>query len=475
MFGLHTRFTLVCSMDDDNGLDLSLALPSGGSSSRPKDTNGSFTEDGDRTSKILNDFKNFLNGGIPQQAAKPPENLFPNFSQVNVEEDASGNGNERSFWISSREKASIVDEDKGPNVGDKRKSLTDATNLSKRQESEAYNSDLKDKGKTSHISITTDEGSTADNEDVAESDAVSRHEDVSKRHAGSGSSSEVPKERHGQMAVSAPSFSVQSMSNLSVPYTITFKDSTPVGTPKSSGYPMSGIMQAMPTTGSEWAMTQPSTPSSMPMMFGFSPTQLANLAQDNSWGMVTRPTALHSYAGRGISASAAAIPVTNQNLPEATRPNEVRVIEQNKVEIKQPVGEGGCFSQAEDAVNGISNLFRVKSASELAIGNSFPSDYPTIKPGIAADLKFGGSGSLPNLPWVSTTAPGPNGRTISGVTYKFSPNQIRIVCACHGSHLSPEEFICHASEEQPLPISDNGGPGDPVSARSSSPAASAKS
>lgn len=75
----------------------------------------------------------------------------------------------------------------------------------------------------------------------------------------------------------------------------------------------------------------------------------------------------------------------------------------------------------------------------------FPREGSAIKPGIAADLKFGGSGSYPDLPWVSTIGPGPNGKTISGVTYKYSANQVKIVCACHGSHMTHEEFVQHAS------------------------------
>lgn len=71
----------------------------------------------------------------------------------------------------------------------------------------------------------------------------------------------------------------------------------------------------------------------------------------------------------------------------------------------------------------------------------------TIRPGIFADVKFDGTGSYPDLPWVSTKGSGPNGKTISGVTYRFSPNQIKIVCACHGSHMTPEDFVKHANEE----------------------------
>ena len=75
-----------------------------------------------------------------------------------------------------------------------------------------------------------------------------------------------------------------------------------------------------------------------------------------------------------------------------------------------------------------------------------------IKPGILAQVKFGGSGSCPNLPWVSTT--GQDGRTISGVTYRYNANQIRIVCACHGTHMSTEEFVRHANDD-PLPAFPN--------------------
>ena len=79
-------------------------------------------------------------------------------------------------------------------------------------------------------------------------------------------------------------------------------------------------------------------------------------------------------------------------------------------------------------------IFRSKDGTDQATTEAFSFESPAIRPGIAADLKFGGSGSHPNLPWVSTTGPGPNGKTISGVTYRYSRDQIKIVCACHGSH-----------------------------------------
>lgn len=103
-------------------------------------------------------------------------------------------------------------------------------------------------------------------------------------------------------------------------------------------------------------------------------------------------------------------------------------------------------SHAEEG-KGINSIFRQKEIAKSPIVEGFLHDVSSIKPGVASNLKFGGCGSFPDLPWVSTTGPGPKGKTISGVTYKYSENQIRIVCACHGSHMSPEEFIQHASAD----------------------------
>ncbi|KAL0345201.1 UNVERIFIED_CONTAM: Ninja-family protein [Sesamum radiatum] len=123
-----------------------------------------------------------------------------------------------------------------------------------------------------------------------------------------------------------------------------------------------------------------------------------------------------------------------------------RAAEHGKSYGKQQVAEEGSSSHTEGDLKGSNAIHHGKDASDQPRAESTPS-VPAIRPGIAADLKFGGCGSYPNLPWVSTTGPGPNGKTISGVTYRYSPTQIRIVCACHGSHMSPEEFVRHAGEE----------------------------
>lgn len=133
-----------------------------------------------------------------------------------------------------------------------------------------------------------------------------------------------------------------------------------------------------------------------------------------------------------------------------------RMLERGRGDGKQNVTEEGSSSQAEEDMKVNSTNLRIKDAPDRSTAEDFSLDFSAIKPGIAADIKFGGSGSRPNLPWVSTKGPGPNGRTISGVTYRYGANQIRIVCACHSLHMSPEEFVRHASEEPSNPESGTG-------------------
>ncbi|CAN4075632.1 unnamed protein product [Withania somnifera] len=53
--------------------------------------------------------------------------------------------------------------------------------------------------------------------------------------------------------------------------------------------------------------------------------------------------------------------------------------------------------------------------------------------------------TLGDMPCVFTKGDGPNGRTTDGILYKYGKGEeIRIMCVCHGSFLSPAEFVKHA-------------------------------
>ncbi|KAK4763910.1 hypothetical protein SAY87_013348 [Trapa incisa] len=53
--------------------------------------------------------------------------------------------------------------------------------------------------------------------------------------------------------------------------------------------------------------------------------------------------------------------------------------------------------------------------------------------------------AVEDMPCVFTKGCGPNGRRIEGILYKYGKGEeVRIMCVCHGSFLSPAEFVKHA-------------------------------
>lgn len=440
-------------MEDDNGLELSLGLSFGGPSVKPKSKNGSSSdtraEEIVRDGKMTDDFKNMFDAG-PQKSdsvndtqktdsSKPEENFFSDLSKT--KEDASLNLNGTGFWVANGNKPVLTEEDKQLDIRIKRKMSFDEINNQKKHESDVHRADLHDKTGTSHISMTVD-GSAAKNEDVADSEAenstsgpISHHDDGTRQFIRVGVSSETQKDVHGVAETSVTDFngdkrfsnltcgatlSLQQVNTMNVPYLSLTKESNSVHAPNPQ------ISVVRPTATGELPGSQSVSNGSLPLMFDYSSVKLPTL--DN-----TRGTASHSlqlqpaFAGRGPPDTAAICANSNNT-------SKQHAIEESS-------------SQPEAMNRSITDL-RVKNASEQSMGESSSFDFSFLKPGIAADVKFGGGGSCPNLPWVSTTGSGPNGKTISGVTYKFNTNQIRIVCACHGSHMTPEEFDQHANEGQ---------------------------
>lgn len=77
-----------------------------------------------------------------------------------------------------------------------------------------------------------------------------------------------------------------------------------------------------------------------------------------------------------------------------------------------------------------------------------PTSVPEEEPRTTNGGGGGGEGSrrtsLPRMPRVSTTGTGPNGKTITGFLYRYTKNEVSIVCVCHGTSFSPAEFVEHA-------------------------------
>lgn len=427
-------------MEDDNRLDLSLSLPCGGPSS---DLKGKKVEEADRGSKLIDDFKNFLDG------ANHKEEIT-----VGSQRSNQSKPEESLFYDLSKGSANV--EDRRQEGGSKRKSVCDEINNKKRPEREVYLPGLHVKARTPHVSINTDEGSTAENEDVADSEA----EGLTSKEVRVSDSGGVDLQGQRRFTVSSEKefkvghvphgvpFSGQAPNMLTMSYPLSVKESNSIPV---------GQIQTVPIN------QQPVIPANLPLMFGYSQVQMPTVSAGKPEGIVSHSLQYHpSYFGREPPNS------DKQNdglkITQATTPvNTPKPYERAKADGKHTKEEGSSIHTEGDtkSTNGIDPLRP----------EGFPPEFPAIRPGIAADLKFGGSGSSPNLPWVSTTGPGPNGKTISGVTYRYTGTQIRIVCACHGSHMSPEEFVQHASEEQP---NVNGGPSGLQSFPNSNPAASAQ-
>ncbi|XP_010548697.1 PREDICTED: AFP homolog 2-like isoform X1 [Tarenaya hassleriana] len=409
-------------MEDDNGLELSLGLFCGGSSGKSKGNNTNHkAEGGDRSSKVIDDFKNFLQSSSQRQeepsagsqrsdSGKSPQNFFGDLSKA---ASADAKASTKPFWAEDEMRAE---------AGNKRKFLFSeiSDEKKKKNEKDDGNVDLHEKKtKTSHISITTDEGSTAENEDVAESEVGGTSEAAKEVLRPAADANVVGQRKSGSSA--AEEFTIRNP-NYSVPFPVHPLNIT------SSSYPL----QAKDSGNAVTSVVQPASSGNLPIMFGYSTGQLPMLDKDGAGILVTHTQP--PYPGRGSSTTAT-----------------------GRGEGKQPAGEEGSSTLAEEAKGGMKEVSeRMEGGGGGGNKTSLSFDFSAIKPGIAADVKFGGSGSRPNLPWVSTTGSGPHGRTISGVTYRYNTNQIKIVCACHGSHMSPEEFVRHASEEYVNPESSIG-------------------
>ncbi|KAI4377761.1 hypothetical protein MLD38_015339 [Melastoma candidum] len=398
---------------DENGLELSLGLSFGGSSSNQKGKGSSSdlrVEGDDEGNKTVGEFKGFLDGsknklesipGAQTDVVKPQENFFSDLSKASAraEEDEVG-----------------ID-----GITNKRKMIFDEISHQKKHPKEAKHSDAPDKSKTSHISINTEDGSVAENEDVAESEA----DGSTSRLVSSHNLKDVHEYKVGNLTYGTP-FSVHPMNVVNGSRAVPLRDSSSVSAPGTPIYASSVTRHPLSVAENERQGIKAMTSGNMPVILGYSPVPLPTM--DNSWAFTPHP----AYTSKGPPTFAPSPANPNGSSEGAQYGQSGRITDLVKGDGKQRVPEEGSSTPAEEDAKAVTdNLF---------------TKFAAIKPGMAADVKFGGSGSVPNLPWVSTTGPGPNGKTISGVPYRYSVDQIRIVCACHGSHLSPEEFVRHASE-----------------------------
>ncbi|KAJ6792440.1 ninja-family protein-like [Iris pallida] len=259
---------------------------------------------------------------------------------------------------------------------------------------------------------------------------------------------------------------------MTVPYPVSVKVATTTNVPNSTVFPSPCVMQGMPVMTDDRPSSLAPNSSNLQLTFGYSSVQLPTLETDSSWAFNSQHSKVTSLANKDHVDGAPSSEHSDVKMshvsghsPHISSP--ALVYQGTPSELAningKHGGEVGSYSKIQEGKEN-SSIFRPKERTQPAV-DGFLQQGSTIKEGIAPEIKFGRSGSSPNLPWVSTTGSGPNGRTISGVPYKYNQNQVKIVCACHGTHMSQEEFVRHASAYAPKQEDD----------AKNHPAASAKS
>ncbi|WVZ66616.1 hypothetical protein U9M48_015807 [Paspalum notatum var. saurae] len=106
-------------------------------------------------------------------------------------------------------------------------------------------------------------------------------------------------------------------------------------------------------------------------------------------------------------------------------------------------GGGGGQSSSRPPTGGSS----VGRSPNGATGRDHPPPLRTLR---SLTMRTASTGDLRNsmvedMPMVSYKAEGPSGRKTDGFLYKYRKGEdVRIVCVCHGSFLTPAEFVKHA-------------------------------
>ncbi|XP_068638884.1 protein NINJA homolog 1-like isoform X2 [Aristolochia californica] len=416
-------------MEDENGIELSLGLSCGGSAGKAKHKDGSLdpkSEDGGGNKQASGNlkggegtFKNFFSSSSEKQDPSAPRGDSQDNFWTDLLKLPSQGGDASIDQHEMRSKLSRFHQDLWQEASsNKRKFLYEENQQKKKHEEEVEYIGIP--VKPSHVSVAIEDGLSAENEVVAESEAegsnsrvVLQHEEITKQYTIVGPNGSKFKDQEG--FVDANDTDSQGLKQFSV--TGNERANVPYGVSQFSLQPTSVI--GTPYTLPVKAPPTPANSSFVPLV-------------PSSNATVEVPyTSVEAFPSEGRLVSEIAKAAGKQRNKEET---------------------ATCSSShAEGESNGMHAIFWAKEISDQSSHDGVPYEGSAIRPGIAAGVKFGGCGSYPDLPWVSTTGTGPHGKTISGVTYRYGKNMIRIVCACHGTHMSSDEFVQHASTDAPDP------------------------
>lgn len=112
----------------------------------------------------------------------------------------------------------------------------------------------------------------------------------------------------------------------------------------------------------------------------------------------------------------------------------------SSLESQGSMSEESRHRQGSSGSGGETSSLQERKSQDATCSNPPERESPAKKQG-----KEIGSCSIEEMPCVFTQGDGPNGRVIEGILYKYGRGeQVKIMCVCHGSFLSPAEFVKHA-------------------------------
>nr|ALT06564.1 abscisic acid insensitive 5 binding protein-like protein [Gladiolus x hybridus] len=112
----------------------------------------------------------------------------------------------------------------------------------------------------------------------------------------------------------------------------------------------------------------------------------------------------------------------------------------NCMEVRSPLS-----SAVDNAINRAASLPSMGRHGNSSKEEDEPSKRRRTSTGRSNGVKETERNILEEMPCVSTKGDGPNGRRIEGFLYKYRKGEeVRIMCVCHGSFLTPAEFVKHA-------------------------------
>ncbi|GAB4845377.1 hypothetical protein Ancab_038785 [Ancistrocladus abbreviatus] len=95
----------------------------------------------------------------------------------------------------------------------------------------------------------------------------------------------------------------------------------------------------------------------------------------------------------------------------------------------------------------------LEKSDPRGLGRSVEARKENASKRLKAEEEADGMNMMRQMPSVKTTGNCPNGTTIHGFLYKFDEHHLSIVCLCHGSFHTPEEFVKHAGGDNvPNPL-----------------------